>query len=108
MMVKGIGVDLVDIRRFVPRKEEYAQKILTDAEYRQFLELTLVRQIEYLAGRFCVKEAYYKAARSRSLGYKDIEVLNDVMGVPAINVPNVQLSISHEHDYAVAFVIINE
>ena len=27
-MVKGIGVDLVDIRRFVPRKEEYAQKIL--------------------------------------------------------------------------------
>ena len=38
----------------------------------------------------------------------DIEILNDKNGKPKINYPNTFISIAHENDYAIAYVVVEE
>ena len=105
-MVKGIGVDIALISRFEAKDEKFIKKILTNKEYEQFIKLEGVRKLEYLAGRFAAKEAYYKAMKNPKIGYHDVEIIDDYFEGPVINDPKAKLSISHDGDYVVAFVIV--
>lgn len=107
-MIKGIGVDLAMLSRFKDKDEKFIKKILTNKEYQQYQALSSNRQIEYLAGRFAAKEAYYKAINNPKVGYLDIEVLDDYFAGPKINDSKAKLSISHDGDYVIAFVIVEE
>ena len=107
-MIKGIGIDIIDLKRIAKQREKLAEKILTSTELEQFNKFIEIRQIEYLAGRFASKEAYYKASNDRSIGFKDLEIIDDELGKPHINKKNTFISISHERDYAVAVVVIEE
>jgi len=104
----GIGTDIVDLRRIDPENEHFARRILTDAEYAVFESLTDHRKREYLGGRFAGKEAYLKAKGLGlgGMGFHDIEILNLESGQPYLNDPDALISLSHEKDYAVAFVVI--
>lgn len=42
------------------------------------------------------------------LSFHDIEILNDKNGKPKINYPNTFISIAHENDYAIAYVVVEE
>jgi holo-[acyl-carrier protein] synthase len=77
------------------------------------------RSAEFLAGRFAAKEALYKAAGAANFGFQDATILNDDKGRPYLAQSRVcfetigldsrtaaHISISHERDYAVAFVVL--
>lgn len=110
-MIKGIGIDMVDIRRFDINHRKFIEKILTKKELFIFDSFqSKVAKLEFLAGRFASKEAYLKA-NQKGLGeisFQDIEILNCDNGAPYLNDKNALLSISHEKEYAIAIVMIQE
>jgi len=107
--MRGIGVDIVDLNRIQIEHRHFVEHILTQQELKVFLSLkNNQRKREYLGGRFAGKEAYLKA-NHKGLGYMsfhDIEILNDEFGCPFLNDEKAHISISHEKDYAIAFVIL--
>ena len=104
-MIKGIGVDLVKINRFKDVSEHFINRVLTSLEKEEYLKRE--NKIEYLASRFAVKEAYFKA--SQDIHYLKISTLNDEKGKPYIvDKKNIHLSISHEDEYVVAYLILEE
>ncbi len=108
--MNGVGVDIVRLDRIDPDNESFARKILSDAEYECFSSIHgYKRKREYLGGRFAAKEAYLKAHRLGlgGMNFHDIIVLNREDGSPFLNDEKACISISHEDDYAIAFVVIN-
>ena len=63
MMIKGIGVDIVEIERFrraVERRgRRFLEKIFTEEEMEYCFSMK--DPYPHLAGRFCVKEAVLKS-----------------------------------------------
>lgn len=117
--MKGIGIDIIEIDRM---KEAYnkrpfiVRRILSKREIELYNKQQTDRQkLEFLAGRWSVKEAYVKA---RGTGFKSfkqlpqIETLDEPSGRPYIEAPDVQegekifVSLSHEVHYATAIVVI--
>ncbi len=106
--MKGIGVDLVDLNRLDLENETFIKHVLSEKEYACFSKMNGLRKREYLGGRFAAKEAYLKA-NGLGLGgmrFNEIEVLNSESGAPYLNDPKAKISISHEKDYVIAFVVI--
>jgi holo-[acyl-carrier protein] synthase len=115
-MITGTGIDIVNISRITKGIEEHGQrfieKILSPEE---IAKIPAAGKEEYIAGRFAVKEALVKAAEM-PLPFTGITVLNNEKGKPfvatvpseRINLSRVHISISHDRDYAVASVIIEE
>jgi holo-[acyl-carrier protein] synthase len=72
--------------------------------------------VEFLAGRFAVKEAYSKALGTgigEEISFQDIEVINDERGKPIIHLlkefsepSTIHVSITHSRQYAAAQVIL--
>ncbi len=110
-MIKGIGVDLVDLRRLDPDKRAFVKRVLNPLELAAFDEIksTKMRR-EYLGGRFAAKEAFLKT-RKLGLGQMDLReiiILNDSAGAPYYQDPHTHLSITHDGDFAMAFAIWEE
>ena len=107
-----IGTDIVNLKRItrVYRNfnNKFAERILSTSEFEHFRSLNNERRrIEYLGGRFCGKEAIFKASKvpvtwksvsieTRNYNSGPIVLLN---GKPW---DSMSISISHEEDYAVA------
>lgn len=110
-MIRGIGVDIVKISRI---KISQARRILSEEETLVFDQLNLEsKKIEYLAGRFSVKEALMKALSSTNyiVGMRDITILNEEKGKPYVKKPvfedlKILVSISHEQDNCVGLCVI--
>jgi len=119
-MVLGIGTDIVKISRikqFIGREGESSiDVILTSKEARSR------KNAQSVAGVFAVKEALLKALGigfTKGIGrLLEIEVLNDDGGKPYVvtsgvvrdilcqkRINCIEVSISHDTDYAIAFVI---
>ncbi|WP_456276985.1 holo-ACP synthase [Bacillus sp. AK128] len=114
-MIKGIGIDIIEINRIEllsEKNQKFANRILTENEKAAFTLLNGRRKNEFLAGRFAAKEAFSKAMGTgigKGLQFTDIEISQDQLGKPYISKPfvgGVHLSISHSKEYAVAQVII--
>ena len=111
-MIDGIGIDVVDIKRFhesLERTPGLREKLFTEAE-RSVKESSL-------AARFAAKEALYKAlSPERGLAWHEAEVINETNGKPAflfrgqiadlIDGASVHLSLSHDAGIASAMVVI--
>ncbi len=110
-MIIGIGVDIVQISRL---KLEHSKRILSNNEIVVFDKIKLQsKQLEYLAGRFSVKEAIIKAIGHTKyvIGMRDITIMNDDMGMPYVKEPTYedirfQISLSHEKEYSVGMCVI--
>lgn len=96
-----IGCDIVQIQRI---RSSLAHKILSENEQRIYQTLKEQRAIEFLAGHFAAKEAVFKTL-DKPVDFKDIEITYDQMGRPICNIENVQISISHEKEYAIAVAL---
>lgn len=117
-MIKGIGIDLIElerIKRIENKQPRFAQRILTKKERAIYDDLKNNRKIEFIAGRFAVKEAFAKAAGVGigKLSFQHIEVLPNDNGAPVLAVKgyesaNLFVSITHSRDYAAAQVIIEQ
>lgn len=117
MMIKGIGIDIIELDRInqaAKRKERFINRILTENERKIYDSYEQAqRKLEFLAGRFAAKESFAKAAGTGigKLSFQHIEILPNDSGAPQITVEGYQanqiyLSISHSKQYAVAQVII--
>lgn len=115
-MVKGIGIDIIEIERIKEAVEKYGKtfltKIYTPSEIKYCTGTKTYRYPE-LAVRFAAKEAYSKAMGTGVVNWKDIEVKKDKAGKPLIAVKGklngkAQVSLSHSRDYAVASVYVEK
>lgn len=109
--MKGIGVDIVDLRRLDIDNQHFIERVLSPQEQCVFNKLvSSKRKREYLGGRFAGKEAYLKAKHQGigSIDMREITILNDDFGCPFLNDEQAQISISHENNYAIAFVVIEK
>lgn len=119
----GIGVDLVDIAQMqaldVRTKGAFARHSFTQRE-REEAEKAIDKW-SYLAGRFAVKEAVFKAlaplATEKAFDFRIVETLRRSDGSPAIthdgaldevlckaHVDRLLVSISNEGGFSIAFV----
>lgn len=113
----GIGTDIEDIGRFTSLTLEHDKslfdKIYTDNELKYCFSKKSAAQ--HLAARYAGKEAVVKAISSigfESLNYNQIEIINDINGVPQVklnagklNKLQINISLSHCEDKAIAFAI---
>ena len=128
-MIVGIGTDIVTVSRMAENLERmgdrFARRLLTETEYKEYEKKH--NGAAYLAKRFAAKEAVYKAlsaAPVTGLGWHDAEILNTAGGAPVLTLfgsckraleevtpegykASVNLSLSDEPPYAVAFVVIS-
>lgn len=101
-MVIGIGTDIIQNSRV---SAKIAKRVLTKSEFSIYETKHPDLKNEYLASRFAAKEAIVKAT-NKKYTINQIEILNDDSGKPyCSNIEGVELSISHENEYSVAFAI---
>jgi len=100
-----IGTDIVYLPR-IQNDTAFSRYILTEEEQEEYLARgNERRKTEYLGGRFAAKEAIFKATQDPE--YLKYSILNDEKCRPYVkDHPEIQISLSHDQDYAVAFVMI--
>jgi holo-[acyl-carrier protein] synthase len=124
-MIKGIGVDIIEIERIKSAVEEHGEsflkKVFTPQEIAYCCRRKVYR-IPELAVRFAAKEAYSKAIgtgikgfgrRNKGIDWTDLEIINNPAGKPLIALKGkvskkAHVSLSHSRDYAVAAVYIEK
>lgn len=113
-MIFGIGIDIVEVKRF----EESLVKT-PELKQRLFVESERDLKPRSLAARFAAKEALMKAIGEASgLSFQEVSVVSDKYGKPSFelvggskktleskNISTLHLSLSHDGDYAIAYVI---
>lgn len=116
-MIKGIGVDIVELSRIekiIENRSSFVKRVLTENELAIFHQLSKRRQVEFLGGRFCCKEAFSKAWGTgiSGVGFQEIEILRDENGAPQVTKSphqgKVFVSISHTETTAIAQIILEE
>lgn len=122
-MIIGIGVDIVQIervRKLVENYSEFMHQVFTAREI-EFCQAKADSASSY-AARFAAKEAMMKALSTgwnEKVNWLDIEVINEEQGNPILKIKGrtlklmkkmgiyqTHLSLSHERDYALAFVVL--
>jgi holo-[acyl-carrier protein] synthase len=123
-MIVGIGTDIVHIPRIEAILSEnggrFIQRILTESEIEAFQQAA--KPAEFVAARFAAKEAAAKALGTgfrSGLSYLHIRVIKDEWHRPILmfsevaqqladqhKISHVHLTITHEREYALAFVVL--
>ena len=116
------GTDIIEIERVKESIENLGEKFLervyTKKEI-EYCESKKKQKYQHYAARFAAKEALFKAISWKledkyEICWKDIEVLNNNQGRPELkligvdlkNIENIDISISHCKNYAVANVVV--
>ena len=94
------------------------QRVYTDTEI-EYCESKNKQKYQHYAARFATKEAIFKAISPKlknkyDIGWKNIEVKNDINGRPSASFINIEIqdieemdiSISHCKEYAIANVVV--
>lgn len=123
MIVKGIGIDLIEVERVrqaVTRHPEgFRRRVFTAGEWEYCLR---GREVNYasLAARFAAKEAVFKALGCgwREVPWQEVEIVMGPRGEPLVQlgtrakavaqekgIETVLVSLSHTRDYAIAQAI---
>ena len=123
-MIVGLGIDLMEVKKIEKdiRSNTFLRKVFTDAEVRECK--SVLKSAERFAGRFAAKEAFMKAIGKgirQEVWFAQIEVLTNEQGQPyikvngeaqaglyAMEVKNIQVSITHTQHYAAAVVILEK
>ena len=125
MKILGIGIDIVDNKRFknLVKNINFIKRTFGKKEIK--LSQKVLNKSNYYSKRFAAKEAFAKSLGTGfrdNLNLVDIEILNDKKGKPyyykskkiddlifkifKIKKYNLFLSISDEKNYSIAFTII--
>jgi holo-[acyl-carrier protein] synthase len=121
-MIIGIGTDIIEIER-IKKAVQTRPKLVERVFTRNEIDYCQSRGDFYisLAARFSAKEAVAKALGTgiRDFNLQDIEVVNNSLGKPDINiygkalekanelgVRKIHVSLSHCREYAVAMVVL--
>lgn len=108
----SIGIDIEKTKKFKSSKKNNQLINLLFSE--KEIEYCQNKKEPHLAfsGKFCAKEAVVKALKGK-VDIKKVEILNSAKGEPEIYIsgkkrPEIECSISHIDDLAIAIVIILE
>ena len=118
-MIKGIGVDIVEIDRIKEAIEKFGDRFLNRIYTPEEVDCCSHRgayKFPELSARFAAKEAYAKALGTGISGdnvWSHIEIKNNKLGQPFIylrgkRARGVHLSLSHSRKDAIAMVVIEE
>lgn len=116
------GIDIIEIERVKSSIEntngKFCDRVYTENEIK-YCESKKTQKYQHYAARFAAKEAVFKAISSKlnskyEIEWKDIEITNDKEGKPNVKIFNsvmdevedIEVSISHCKEYAVANVVI--
>lgn len=115
-MIKGLGIDLTEISRVGAAAKQHPQflnRVLTPGESTQYHRFTGQRAMEYLAGRWSLKESFVKAwgtGIGKEVGFHDIEILDDQLGKPVVTKSpfkgRVHASVSHTASLVMTEIIL--
>ncbi len=118
IMIRGVGIDSVEVERMkkiVEKGDKFAKRVLTPKEFAQYQQLNGKRKVEYLGGRFSLKESFSKAMGTglgKYVGFQDIETLWDDLGHPVMTSTkfsgNIFPSITHDDYEVITFVVLEE
>ncbi len=122
-MIFGIGTDIAQVNRF-EKWVENPQMFMRFFNPAEIMERgSLAAKCQHYAARFAAKEAFSKALGTGIAGFelKEVYVVNDPLGKPELKVEGkalellkqkagddscLHVSLSHEKEYALAFVVI--
>jgi len=125
MTIFGNGVDIVDNKRIkkLINNKNFINRIFNKSEIKESYKKK--NKVNYYAKRFAAKEAFVKALGtgfSKGINFNNIIITNSLSGKPAIKLDfklnkiikkkykntkfNINLSLSDEKDYSIAYVII--
>ena len=123
-MIYGVGIDLVKIERMKKVVERWGERFLERVFTKGEIAYCYEKKEPYLslAVRFAAKEALIKAIGSAvSVSLTDIEVMNIETGKPLLkikgnlegffkenSIKRTHLSLSHEHEYGIACVVLEQ
>ena len=123
-MIAGLGTDIAEVRRFEKwvREPEMLERFFNEKE--MSLAKSEAAKCQHYAARFAAKEAFSKALGTGFTGFglKDVYITKDSEGKPLLNIEGAALSLmkerlgecrafvslSHEKEYAIAFVILEK
>ncbi|MCI0339231.1 MAG: holo-ACP synthase [Acidobacteria bacterium] len=124
-MIIGIGVDIVEISRLeralAQHGERFRDRVFTPREI-AYCEI-VARHAERYASRFAAKEAARKAIGAAmpvaALAWHDVEIISSTEGAPHLEfhgraaellghlkITRAHVSLSHGHEQAIAFVVL--
>lgn len=117
------GTDIIEVSRIresIERSGKNFLNIIYTPKEIEYCESKKVSKYYHYAGRFAAKEAIYKAIspllkHKFDISWHNAEVINDENGNPKIHfidikidkIENIDISISHCKEYAVATVIVS-
>ncbi len=130
-MICGIGTDITQVNRFEKwvKNSKMLERFFNEKERSWESEegettRAISAKCQHYAARFAAKEAFSKALGTGISGFdlKDVYITNNSEGAPFLNIEGAALSVmkkrfgdcrtfvslSHEKEYAVAFVIIEK
>lgn len=132
-MIFGVGIDLLNIERIKNLYDKYQikllKKILSNIEIDYLNNNDKKDKLNFLAKRFCVKEAFSKAVGTgigKNISFRDVSCINDSNGKPYIkcseklinflenkfsidfNKIKIDISISDEKPFVNSIVIISK
>lgn len=123
-MIVGVGCDIIEIERIARaiKSESFIRRVFT-AEEAAYCQRRGQQAAASFAARFAAKEAVLKALGTglREGSLQEIAVDNDGLGKPLVQisghfamlakqlgVKNIQISLSHSREFAVAYVIMED
>lgn len=122
--VGAIGIDIVEIKRLEKTSKKWGSAFLAKVYTPREIAYSMGKRFPYqhLAARFAAKEAIFKAlgeVEKEFVGWKNIEILNDANGKPAVfwhgdaektrkkrGIAGAVVSLSHSDHYAVASAML--
>ena len=122
-MIRGIGVDILEIERIRRSIEGYRDRFLDKVFTRREIAYCSGKNniYQHFAARFASKEAMAKALATGWKGefrWKDVEVLNDSAGQPhialhgnlrkSLSASSIFVTLSHSESHVVAVVLIED
>lgn len=123
-MTYGIGIDIIHIDRMRRVVEKWGQRFLQRVFTHGEISYCFQKKNPYLslAVRFAAKEAFIKATGAEiPVSFTEIEVVHTGTGKPSFifsekinvhlrnkNITSAHLSLSHDHEYGVASVFLEQ
>ncbi len=121
-MIVGLGIDLIEVARVARTAEKHGDRFLRRIYHPTELDSNRGDRMQYLAARFAVKEALFKALGTgwaRGIRWVDVEVQNLASGQPILllhgeaaerarrmGAERAHVTITHTAGYAAAVVIL--
>lgn len=114
-----VGVDILKVEKVSKilevRRDKFLNRVFTETEIEYIAKKKF--NVETITGLFAGKEAISKALGTGigKVRFKDMEILHNELGKPIVklspevkktfDVEELEISISHEEEYAIAFVV---